>query len=96
MAETTRWRRKPVEIEAMQWDGSVESAREIFKWAGPQISYHATSDGSRVGMWICGFERYDSYDASPGDWIIKDAKGEVCPCKPDIFEQTYEAVRDAA
>lgn len=28
--------------------------------------------------------------ASPGDWIIKGVKGEFYPCKPDIFEATYE------
>lgn len=30
--------------------------------------------------------------ASPGDWIITGIKGERYPCKPDIFEATYEAV----
>lgn len=30
--------------------------------------------------------------AMPGDWIITGVKGEKYPCKPDIFEQTYEAV----
>lgn len=30
--------------------------------------------------------------AEPGDWIIRGIKGEVYPCKPDIFEQTYERV----
>ena len=33
--------------------------------------------------------------ASVGDWIIKGVKGEFYPCKPDIFEATYEAVPDA-
>jgi len=30
--------------------------------------------------------------ADPGDWIIQGIKGELYPCKPDIFEQTYEPV----
>lgn len=30
--------------------------------------------------------------ASPGDWIITGVKGEVYPCKPDIFEETYQAL----
>jgi hypothetical protein len=30
--------------------------------------------------------------ASPNDWIIRGVKGEFYPCKPDIFEATYEAV----
>jgi hypothetical protein len=32
--------------------------------------------------------------ASPGDWIIRGVKGEFYPCKPDIFEATYEPVAD--
>lgn len=32
--------------------------------------------------------------ASPGDWIIKGVKGELYPCKPDIFERTYDLVPD--
>jgi hypothetical protein len=32
--------------------------------------------------------------ASVGDWIIKGVKGEFYPCKPDIFEATYESVSD--
>lgn len=33
------------------------------------------------------------HTASPGDWIIQGVKGEFYPCKPDIFEQTYEPVQ---
>ena len=32
--------------------------------------------------------------ASPGDWIITGVRGEQYPCKPDIFEQTYERVEE--
>ena len=32
--------------------------------------------------------------ADPGDWIIRGVQGEFYPCKPDIFEQTYEAVEE--
>lgn len=35
-------------------------------------------------------------DITVGDWIIKGVKGEFYPCKPDIFEMTYEAVNDQA
>lgn len=31
-------------------------------------------------------------EVSPGDWVITGIKGEKYPCKPDIFEQTYEAI----
>ena len=32
--------------------------------------------------------------ANKGDWIIKGVKGELYPCKPDVFEMTYEKVND--
>lgn len=32
--------------------------------------------------------------ASPGDWIITGVNGEQYPCKPDVFEKTYESVED--
>lgn len=32
--------------------------------------------------------------AKPGDWIIRGVHGELYPCKPDIFEKTYEAIND--
>jgi len=35
-----------------------------------------------------------SMRAIPGDWIIRGVKGELYPCKPDIFEATYDAVTD--
>jgi len=34
--------------------------------------------------------------AAPGDWIIKDVNGEFYPCKPDIFEKTYERMEEDA
>jgi hypothetical protein len=34
------------------------------------------------------------HEVTPGDWIIKGVKGEHYPCKPDIFEMTYEKVED--
>ena len=33
--------------------------------------------------------------ANPGDWVITEVKGEVYPCKPDIFEATYDYVGDS-
>lgn len=41
-------------------------------------------------LWIGTLE--GKITASPGDWIIRGVKGELYPCKPDIFEATYEPV----
>lgn len=78
-----KYRKKPVVIEAMQYV-SGKDIEPILSWAGSSI-YH-TSDLFKIetmeGIMI----------AQRGDWIIKGIKGEFYPCKPDIFEATYEAV----
>ena len=101
-----KFRKKPVTIEAEQlrWDNwSV-----ICEFAGvgklsdgkPQGCYvnsegkvrdgHETTD--RMGLQIPTLEGLML--AVEGDWIIRGVKGEFYPCKPDIFEQTYEKVED--
>lgn len=87
-----KYRKKPVVIEAIQWTGS--NLREIIDFTGLHPSAHKWSweEYERVvqteGLKIFTLE--GSLMASIGDFIIKGVKGEVYPCKPDIFEQTYE------
>jgi hypothetical protein len=78
-----RFRKKPVEVEAMQF---VEySGEKIATWCGGMFADHFT-DGPCVSIrTLEGVMR-----AVPGDWIIKGVKGEFYPCKPDIFDATYE------
>jgi hypothetical protein len=81
-----RFRKKPVEIEAVRWDGSIGAFDQVEKWAkdGPTIS----TQGNR--LYIHTLEGI--MEASFGDWIIKGVQGELYPCKPDIFGMTYDAV----
>ena len=99
-----RFRKRPVEIEAMQWDGSAKGASPIINWAlelpGTAIRYH---EHLMDGDWIAHPDPYLLIDtlegamsASTGDWIIKGVKGEFYPCKPDIFRETYEPVNGGA
>lgn len=76
------FRKKPVVIEARQWTGS--NAVDLLDWIKPT----ATQEGSEL---IIPTMEGDHF-ASIGDWIIKGVHGEFYPCKPDIFEKTYEAV----
>ena len=88
------YRKKPVFIEAMRWDGSITSADAIEKWSNGQTKCRAASfPPCRVGIFIPTLE--GEMRADPGDWIIKGVKGEFYPCKPDIFETTYEPTVDA-
>jgi predicted nucleotidyltransferase len=77
-----RYRKKPVVIEAMKFNGSNQDEIKRF-----------TENGAinlRASMVIPTEE--GDMEASIGDYIIKGVQGEFYPCKPDIFEQTYEKV----
>ena len=81
-----RYRKKPVVIEAMQWDGTAAGATPIIDWVlqgGGTARYHDTciAIDTLEGTMLAG----------PGDWIIRGVQGEHYPCKPDIFDLTYEA-----
>lgn len=83
-----RYRKKPVVIEAMRY--TVESCRSLHDWMGLE---HADHDlDCQMGIAIDTLE--GQMIASVGDWIIQGVQGEFYPCKPDIFEQTYEAVAE--
>ena len=83
----TKYRKKPAVIEATQWFkiGDHESVK-------PHYSPHACAVcGEPLGVshgWIDTLE--GGHIVCPGDWIITGVKGEHYPCKPDIFEMTYE------
>lgn len=85
-----QYRKKPVVIEAVNWLGAGDNNR-IMNWLSQQ---KANIDG-----WL--FHDTDitiptlegAMKAMPGDWIIRGVKGEFYPCKPDIFEATYDHVQ---
>jgi len=80
-----KFRKKPVVIEAWQFDGSAESARPIIERA-PHVRWSADGGGGYLVIpTLEGDMRGDR-----GDWIIRGVKGEFYPCKPDIFAATYE------
>lgn len=82
-----RYRKKPVVIEAVHWDGAVITATTIIDWmlaSGGTARYH---DGPSA-LSIDTLE--GTMTAVPGDWIIKGTQGEFYPCKDEIFAATYE------
>jgi hypothetical protein len=84
------FRKKPVCIEARQFDGSWQSARPILDWMGPSSAHWRNGAGDTGTMLIPTLE--GDHTALPGDWIIRGVQGEFYPCKPDIFAATYELV----
>ena len=85
-----KYRKKPVVIEAMQLnhDNIYET---IPDWMGEKYTGHGeVGDEAWLTLDIETLE--GTMTANHGDWIIKGVKGEFYPCKPDIFEKTYELV----
>ena len=76
-----RYRKKPVVIEAVQWTG--DNKVEIQKFMGRYLD-----GGAMQNLIVPTLE--GPLIATKGDYIIKGVHGEFYPCKPDIFEQTYE------
>lgn len=77
-----KFRKKPVVIEAVQWTG--DNLSEIQQFYKP--------DSILIGDAIFIKTLEGNMLAGKFDWIIKGVKGEFYPCKPDIFEATYEPV----
>lgn len=90
----SKYRKKPVVIEAFQYDGDMIDAGgypyapawalKALEEGGPM---YYKDDGELYIMTLEG-----EHHVSVGDYIIQGVQGELYPCKPDIFEQTYEAV----
>lgn len=88
-----QYRKKPVVIEAIQWDGTFEGMQKI-KEAFPKLetlSLMCHEAKNWVGNWRINTLE-DGHKVSDGDFIIQGVKGEFYPCKSDIFSMTYEAV----
>ena len=83
-----QFRKKPVVIDAFQWDCNARTL-PIPDWASARWSdtiMRHPDDYSR--LLIKTLE--GDMTADNGDWIIRGVKGEVYPCKPDIFAATYD------
>ena len=81
-----KYRKKPVVIEAVQIRG--DNDEELLKFLHDHVvPFEMVGDHALVIHTLEGDMRAD-----PSDWVIRGVKGEFYPCKPDIFEATYEAV----
>ena len=82
-----KFRKKPVVIEAMQF--TDETKDMVYNFVRCNCS--ADFENGKPVLKIQTLEGVMT--ARIGDWIIKGVNGEFYPCKPDIFEKTYEAVK---
>jgi len=82
-----KYRKKPVVIQAVQWTVNIEAEEAITKM-GCKFKPVDMTDYILIET-LEGIMRCD-----PWDYIIKGVKGEFYPCKPDIFEMSYEEVEN--
>lgn len=80
-------RKRPVEVEAIQWIGTPESDQAIKDFGCEFLRV-----GYSEKLLINTLE--GNITCSIGDWVIKGVKGEFYPCRSDIFEDTYEVLHD--
>ena len=84
----SKWRKKPVVIEAFKWTGD-EHQTETLDWINaPGVASFENVGTPEVVLKINTLEGVMT--ARPGDWIIRGVKGEIYPCKSEIFNETYE------
>ncbi len=77
-----QYRKKPIVIEAVQFNGDIEVLR-LFCWQARFTQDNRVVIPTPEGQMEC----------KPKDWVIKGIQGEFYPCKPDIFEASYEEVK---
>ena len=80
-----KYRKKPVVIEAIQYIGTDENKIKLYHFIDSQ--FYVDENENLIIKTLEGDMR-----ANIGDYIIKGVHGEFYPCKPDIFEETYESV----
>lgn len=87
-----KFRKKCVEVEAIQFNG-LNDYLKIVEWMKKSGDTFACANEVSYQTPIMLIPTLEGMmTASVGDWIIRGVKGEFYPCKPDIFQKTYEAV----
>ena len=101
-----KYKKKPIIVEATQWFKNGDHPKDTppgnYLREGAIVRYHITPNQDRqtkckhcnntmhIHGWIDTLE--GGHIVCPGDWVITGVNGEFYPCKPDIFEATYEKV----
>ena len=86
-----KYRKKPVVIEAFEWTGGPDQTEDpewIIDAIRTNLVWFNNPGTKHCNMEIKTLE--GNHVANQGDYIIKGVKGEIYPCKPDIFKMTYD------
>lgn len=85
MGEIKTFTKKPVSIQAVQFDGTEAGLKQVEAFMGQKLGHSICVN--QINLYIPTLE--GGHTAKPNDWIIRGVKGEFYPCKPDIFTATY-------
>ncbi len=87
-----KYRKKPVVVDAIEWDGKNFNEISYFTndWHGNKLAHEDAEESALKSGKLFIHTLEGVMTASKGDFIIKGVSGEFYPCKPDIFEKTYE------
>ncbi len=86
ISKSMKFRKRPIVVDAFQWNGErplpapLEEYRDAYDLPVKDKSVINTLEGRLL--------------VSKGDWVIRGVRGEYYSCKPDIFEQTYQKVKN--
>lgn len=90
-----KFRKKPIEVEAIQWDEKYETFEKLREWGAP-VTWSGPDLVNNKDLIINTLEDGPSQQVkhyvTNGDYIVRGIQGEFYPCKPDIFEKTYDAI----
>lgn len=89
-----RYRKKPVVVDAIQWKGGDTTCLDDFigkqGWTRADAREMAYDDPEQIIVYNKAENQWIYLPV--GHWVIRGVAGEYYPCKPDIFERTYDAV----
>ena len=83
-----KYRKKPVEIAAIQFVS--DNIEKVYELLGKNLIVTPLANGEGISHFVRTLE--GDMELSWNDYVIKGIKGEFYPCKPDIFELTYDKV----
>ena len=95
-----KFRKKPVVIEALQFEYTAEGVIKLQNFCGSAVGkigkaqHPAAKAEAEIGTLEDGEYLIVKHIATEGDWIIKGVQGEFYACKPDIFQMTYELIEE--
>ena len=93
MSAPAKYRKRPAVIEAMQWDGTAEGATPIIDWVlanGGTARFSEARDRNEMVPILAINTIEGTMAGLAGWWIIRGVEGEFYPCKPSVFDATYE------